>query len=338
MEKNQDNGTILPKYDLKGWIKAFVLGIFIGLAVIVPGVSGSTVAIMFGLYAAMLYAIGNVTKDFKRCIKFLIPIGVGLVIGFIGGFVLVKILLEKYIFVVICLFVGLMLGASPALLNEIKGERVSAKRVILMIAGVAIPLAVGAISVYLEPPVLTEIEGASQAFTSYPWYRYLLYLPLGFVIAATQLIPGLSATAITMALGQFKPIMDSVSFSYWRENPHFVIPFLGLMLCLGAGLVIGLVVISKLFSRLIAKHKGSTFFFVVGLSFGSIASMFLNPDIVQIYFNWGHGKFSAIEFAVGIILLAVGLIGSALLTKYGLVHEAASKESAEANDEKKENE
>ena len=67
MEKNQDNGTILPKYDLKGWIKAFVLGIFIGLAVIVPGVSGSTVAIMFGLYAAMLYAIGNVTKDFKRC-------------------------------------------------------------------------------------------------------------------------------------------------------------------------------------------------------------------------------------------------------------------------------
>ena len=122
------------------------------------------------------------------------------------------------------------------------------------------------------------------------------------------------------------------------ENPHFVIPFLGLMLCLGAGLVIGLVVISKFFSRLIAKHKGSTFFFVVGLSFGSIASMFLNPDIVQIYFNWGHGKFSAIEFAVGIILLAVGLIGSVLLTKYGLVHEAASKESDEANDEKKENE
>ena len=334
MEKNQDSGTILPKYDLKGWIKAFILGIFIGLAVIVPGVSGSTVAIMFGLYAAMLYAIGNITKDFKRCIKFLIPIGVGLVVGFIGGFLLVKILLEKYIFVVICLFVGLMIGASPALLNEIKGERVSAKRVILMIAGVAIPLAVGAISVYLDPPALTEIEGASQAFTSYPWYRFVLYLPLGFVIAATQLIPGLSATAIMMALGQFKPIMDSVSFSYILENPAFI----GLMLCLAAGLVIGLVVISKIFSSLIAKHKGSTFFFVVGLSFGSIASMFLNPDIVQIYFNWGHGKFSAIELAVGILLIAAGLIGSALLTKYGLVHEAVSKDSAEDNEEKKENE
>lgn len=325
MEKNRDNEMTLPKYDAKGWLKAFILGIFIGLAVIVPGVSGSTVAIMFGLYAAMLYAIGNVTKDFKACIKFLIPIGIGVVIGFGGGFVLVKLLLEKYIFVIICLFVGLMIGASPALLNEIKGERASGKRVLLMIIGVAIPLAVGAISVYLDPPALTDIEGASQAFTSYPWYRFVLYVPLGFVIAATQLIPGLSATAITMALGQFKPIMDSVSFSYILENPAFIL----LMLCLGAGLVLGLVVISKFFSRLIAKHKGSTFFFVVGLSFGSIASMFLNPDIVQIYFNWGHGKFSAVEFIIGIALLAVGLTGSALLTKYGLVHESASKDTAE---------
>ena len=316
-ENKSEASVELKPYNLKGWIKAFVLGIFIGLAVIVPGVSGSTVAIMFGLYASMLYAIGNILSDFKRCVKFLIPIGIGAVIGFGAGFLLVQMLLEKYIFVVICLFVGLMIGASPALLNEIKGERIGAVRIILMIIGVLVPLGVGALSVYLDPPVLTEVEGASQAFAEIPWYMFLAYIPLGFLVSATQLIPGLSATAILMALGQFKPIMDSVHLDYILEHPAFI----GLMLCLAGGFAVGLIVISRIFSKLIAWRRAATFCFVVGLSFGSIGSMFLNPDIVQVYFNWAHGSFSIIEFIVGIVLLAVGLTGSILLTRYGLVHD-----------------
>jgi putative membrane protein len=295
-----------------------VLGLFIGLAVIIPGVSGSTVAIMFGLYASLLYAIGNIFKDFKKCVKFLIPIGIGAVIGFAAGFLLVQLLLEKYIFVVICLFVGLMIGASPALLNEIKGESISGIRILLMVIGVIIPLGIGALSVYLDPPALIEVEGASEAFTSFPWYLFLLYVPLGVLISATQLIPGLSATAIMMALGQFKPIMDSVHLDYILANPAFI----ALMLCLVGGFGIGLIIISKAFSKLLAWRRAATFYFVIGLSFGSIASMFLNPDIVQVYFNWGHGGFSVIELIVGIILLGVGLTGSALLTRYGLIHES----------------
>lgn len=323
----ENNSVELKPYTAKSWIKAFVLGLFIGLAVIIPGVSGSTVAIMFGLYASLLYAIGNIFKDFKNCVKFLIPIGIGAVIGFAAGFLLVQLLLEKYIFVVICLFVGLMIGASPALLNEIKGESISGIRILLMVIGVIIPLGIGALSVYLDPPALIEVEGASEAFTSFPWYLFLLYVPLGVLISATQLIPGLSATAIMMALGQFKPIMDSVHLDYILANPAFI----ALMLCLVGGFGIGLIIISKAFSKLLAWRRAATFYFVIGLSFGSIASMFLNPDIVQVYFNWGHGGFSVIELIVGIILLGVGLTGSALLTRYGLIHE--SNENNNSNQE-----
>jgi putative membrane protein len=323
----ENNSVELKPYTAKSWIKAFVLGLFIGLAVIIPGVSGSTVAIMFGLYASLLYAIGNIFKDFKNCVKFLIPIGIGAVIGFAAGFLLVQLLLEKYIFVVICLFVGLMIGASPALLNEIKGESISGIRILLMVIGVIIPLGIGALSVYLDPPALIEVEGASEAFTSFPWYLFLLYVPLGVLISATQLIPGLSATAIMMALGQFKPIMDSVHLDYILANPAFI----ALMLCLVGGFGIGLIIISKAFSKLLAWRRAATFYFVIGLSFGSIASMFLNPDIVQVYLNWGHGGFSVIELIIGIILLGVGLTGSALLTRYGLIHE--SNENNNSNQE-----
>lgn len=324
----ESNNTELKPYTLRTWIKAFILGIFIGLAVIVPGVSGSTVAIMFGLYASMLYAIGNIFGDFKRCIKFLIPIGIGAVIGFAAGFLLVQLLLEKYIFVVICLFVGLMIGASPALLNEIKGEKITAVRVLLVILGILVPIGIGALSVVLDPPALIETEGASEAFTAFPWYMFLLYIPLGILVAATQLIPGLSATAILMAFGQFKPIMDSVHLDYILANPAFI----GLMLCMVGGFGVGLIIISRIFSKLIAWRKAGTFCFVVGLSFGSIASMFLNPDIVQVYFNWGHGEFSILEFLLGIELLIVGLIVSGLLTRYGLIHESDSNKQTDNNE------
>ena len=331
-EKEGVHSVELPRYDLRTWIKAFILGLFIGLAVIIPGVSGSTVAIMFGLYAALLYAIGNILEDFRRCVKFLIPIGIGVVIGFGAGFLLIQLLLEKYIFVIVCLFVGLMIGASPALLREIKGERASIIRIILMIIGVLIPLAIGASGAitFLLDPTVSE-EGASQAFTAFPWYLFVLYVPLGILVSATQLIPGLSATAIMMSFGQFKPIMDSVHLDYILENPAFI----GLMLCLGGGFVIGLIIVSKLFSKIIAWRRAATFYFVVGLSFGSIGSMFFNSDMAEVYYSWGNGGFSTVELIIGIVLLAAGLIGSLLLTKYELIHDSNKNDNikGEKNDE-----
>ena len=76
----------------------FLLGIFIGLAVIIPGVSGSAIAMMLGLYTAMLYALGNILSDFKRCVSFLLPLLLGAIIGFGAGFVAIKLLFEKFLF------------------------------------------------------------------------------------------------------------------------------------------------------------------------------------------------------------------------------------------------
>ncbi len=52
-----------------------ILGFFIGLAVIVPGVSGSAVAIVFKLYEKLLYALGSFFRKFKTSLLFLLPIG-----------------------------------------------------------------------------------------------------------------------------------------------------------------------------------------------------------------------------------------------------------------------
>lgn len=299
----------LKKHDTKSFVLALLLGVFIGLAVIVPGVSGSTVAIIFGMYAALLYAIGNIFNDFRRCLLYLIPIGIGAVAGFVGGFLVIQKIFGKYMFTVVCLFAGLMVGAIPALTAEIKGERASLGRGALMALGVLIPICVGAVSILLGSATVGE-----ESFSAFPAYLFLLYIPLGVVVSATQIVPGLSATAILMACGQFKPILNSLHLDYILENPAV----LGLYLCIGGGFLGGMVIISRIFSKIIEKRRAATFFLVVGLSFGSIISMFLNPDMWEIYTLWAAGKSPVGDLISGGLLGALGFVASFLLTKYEL--------------------
>ncbi len=314
MKKKINDGAIdcpIEKHTPKSFLLALLLGVFIGLAIIVPGVSGSTVAIIFGMYAALLYAIGNILGDFVRCVKYLFPIGIGAVIGFLGGFLVIQRVFEPYMFQLVCLFAGLMIGAVPAITAEVKGEKRSAARVALLCVGFAVPLAVSIVSIILSK---SASLGGTEGFANIPPYLFLLYVPLGAVVSATQIIPGLSATAILMACGQFGPILGSLHLDYILENPAFI----GLMLCLVGGFAVGIVLISRMFSKLIEKKRAATFFFVTGLSLGSIASMFLNSDMWEIYEGWQVGGFSEAGFLVGAMLLIIGFVCSFLLTRYEL--------------------
>ena len=308
VKNTQTNECPISKHTPKSFFAAFVLGIVIGLAIIVPGVSGSTVAIMFGMYAALLYAIGNIFNDFKRCLAYLIPIGIGAAIGFIGGFLVIQKVFGKYMLAVVCLFAGLMCGAVPAITNEVRGEKRTPYRLLLSALGFLIPIGIGAVSI-----VLGGESAATESFASFPAHLFVLYVPLGIAVSATQIIPGLSATAILMACGQFAPILNSLHLDYILENPAV----LGLYVCIGSGFLGGLVLVSRIFSKIIAKHRAPAFFLVVGLSLGSIASMFLNNDMWEIYTTWSeHGN--PLSLVVAVVLFVVGFVLSSLLTRYEL--------------------
>ncbi len=313
--------NLLKKHDSKSFLKAFILGIIIGLAIIVPGISGSTVAIIFGMYAALLYAIGNILTDFKRCVAYLFPIAIGVVIGFLGGFLVVQRFFGEYTFILICLFAGLMIGAIPAILAEIEGEKRTPLRFILLGLGVLVPVAVSAVSILLGDG--NASSAADATFTDFPASLFILYVPLGILVAATQVIPGLSATAILMAFGQFKPILNSLHLDYILANPIVLL----LYFCIGMGFLGGLVIVSKLFSKLIEKHRGAAFFFVVGLSFGSIVTMFFNLDTWEIYNEWAVSGVYVTSVIIGAVLAIVGFACSFPLTKYELKKNKEKEES-----------
>ena len=290
--------------DGKAAFKGGVLGFFIGLAVIVPGVSGSTVAILFRLYEKLLYALGNIFKKFKKCARFLFPIAVGLVVGLLIGFFAVQNLVELVPFAVVGLFAGLMLGAFPAVSREIRGEKITPWRAALFALGLALPVVFGTVSALC----FSEGGGPEQLQA----YHYILFVVLGAAIAVTQLVPGLSASALLMAAGYFSYLLDSVHLSYWAENPLIFAVYA----CLAVGFIAGLIGFSRALSGLLSRFRAPSFFAVCGLSLGSAAAMFFNPEMYAVYQSWASGGVAWLDLCLGIALFAAGLFVAYKFSRY----------------------
>lgn len=299
----------LIKYNKKTWCKSALLGFFIGLAVIVPGISGSTVAIIFKLYDQFLYAVGNLFKQFKKCFTFLLPIGLGLLVGVLIGFITVKKLLEILPFAIVCLFAGLMCGAFPAVKDELNGAERTPKRYVLFLIGLCVPVLLGCFSAITAGHTQS---GDMDKFSSVEWWHFILALLIGAVVGITQIVPGLSASAFLMAVGWFSALMSSVSMTYWQANPAIFVVYAGL----GVGFLLGLFFFSKLMTYLFARARHTTYSLIVGLSLGSILSMFCNGDIVEVYANWAQNGAQLLDIVLGIALFAVGVVGAYLLVKY----------------------
>ncbi len=307
----------LIKYNKKTWCKSGLLGFFIGLAVIVPGISGSTVAIIFKLYDQFLYALGNLFKKFKQCFLFLLPIGLGIVLGVALGFIAVQQLIDLLPFAIVCLFAGLMCGAFPAVKDELKGAKPTPLRIGLFCAGVLIPVALGAVSAFLGGGT------GGDAFASVQWWHVLLAVLVGMVVGLTQIVPGLSASAFLMAVGWFGSIVSSVHLTYWQANPAVLLVYGGL----AVGFLIGIFGFSKLLTNLFARARHTSYSMIVGLSLGSILSMFCNGDIVETYLSWSNGSaaYPTLDILLGVVLFAVGVVGAYLLVRYQRKKDAAAK-------------
>lgn len=320
----------LIKYNKKTWCKSALLGFFIGLAVIVPGISGSTVAIIFKLYDQFLYAVGNLFKKFKACFLFLLPIGIGLVAGFLLGLIGVQKLLEVNMFAIVCLFAGLMVGAFPAVKDEIKGAEFTAKRVVLFVVGLIIPVLMGGMSALntaesMKTQEMASMQTAQDIFAKVQVWQVILAVVFGFIVGITQIVPGLSASAFLMTVGWYNGLMSSVSMTYWKSNFAIFFVYAGL----GVGFLLGLFSFSKLLTHLFHVARHTSYCIIVGLSLGSIISMFCNGDIINVYLHWAKNGVVAMDIVFGVALFAIGCVGAYLLVRYQRKKDAESTELKE---------
>lgn len=266
-------------------IKGFILG----ATNLIPGVSGGTMAITLGIYNQLIKIISHITKNIKKNLAFLIPIGIGMVLAILTLSKAISYSLEHFLFATILFFIGAILGGTPMLLNKVKGKKVRLSYILIFILTFSFVIA------------LTLIAGDNEvSLEALNIFGYIKIFLVGVVAAATMVIPGISGSAMMMTLGYYGPILgvvkDLTNFSNLGHNLSIIIPF-------GLGVVIGILLIAKLIEYLLKKYETKTYYAILGFVFSSVISI-----IIQNFFMGEDVTVPIIEFIIGVILFIAGFI------------------------------
>ena len=234
------------------FIKELFKGIIIGIANIIPGVSGGTLAVSMGIYDKIISAVTHLFKKPKESIRTLIPYGIGAVAGIIGLSFIIEWLFLNYPLPTNLFFIGLILGTTPSLFKTACSKE---KFKIKYLAFTIICFLIGISLVFLEKN-LTQSNFSNS-------YNFLYLVLCGFLMSAGVVIPGVSSTLILMLLGVYNAYLASISSLF--------IPFL-LPLCIG--LFAGSIFFMKLTQTLLNKFYEPTFFSIIGFTLGSILVLY----------------------------------------------------------------
>ena len=270
--------------------KQILAGFLIGLAVIVPGISGATIAIMFKIYNNILDAIASINKNFKKSMIYLLPIGVGGILGILMGFIFIKELLKVIPFAITTLFGGLILGSIFSLIPENK----KAGKIFLVV-GIICPIILCLISFF-----------HNEMSLKLNYYLIFYYVIVGSIVASTQYIPGCSASVFLMSIGLFTPLITNFNLNIIINNKAYLLIYCLLFL----GFVIGALFYAKLINKFINILGAKANYLFLGLSIGSFVSIFINYDMVLIYKDWYYNSIKIFDLLLGISLFIVGVMAS----------------------------
>lgn len=254
-------GVVSKDNPVKIGLINFIKGFILGIANVIPGVSGGTMAVSMGLYELILSSIGNFFKDIKGNFIKLLPIILGILVAIVSTSKLVTYALTNYKAQTLCLFIGLIFVGVSLIMKKIKGKGSKINYLIFFIVFFFV------ISLNFLKTGLIEIS-----FTNMGIIDYLLLLVMGFIASSAMVIPGISGSFILMVLGYYDKIIYTIStitdFSKLGSNLLILVPF-------GIGVIIGIVFMAKLITNLIKKYETKTYFAIMGFVLSSVVVLLL---------------------------------------------------------------
>jgi len=252
------------------WAKDLFVGLLIGVANIIPGVSGGTIALSMGVYDKIISAVTNIFKDFKKSVLTLIPYGIGAVAGIACLSFLIEFMFKVYPMQTSLAFCGLILGGLPSILKKIKGEKITIERAAVFLILFALVAAV---------PFLGG--GRSNASLSISAILVIKLFFVGIVASATMVIPGVSGSMILMLMGYYEPVIETINAfikAVLSFNIEGIISTCAILIPFGIGILLGIFLIAKIIEWLFLKFKTPTFFGITGLILASPVAVLANVN------------------------------------------------------------
>lgn len=255
--------------------KNILKGMLIGLANIIPGVSGGTLAVSMGLYDKIIHCISHFFSDIVKNLLFLLPILLGMGIAIVASSFGIDFLFETFPLQTNLLFIGLILGSLPAIYKKVRsrsikvGYLVSALLFFAVVVGMALLNGANAREKVIVPGV-GEI---------------LLLFLIGVLASATMVVPGVSGSMMLLVLGYYNPILRTIqefviALVHWdwaaMAGTFFIlIPF-------GIGVVVGIIVIAKIIEVVFDKFPMYAYWAIMGLLIASPVAILMVGSFSEI--------------------------------------------------------
>lgn len=234
------------------YINVSFKGICVGGSMAVPGVSGGSMAMILGIYDKLISAVGSFHKGVKRNILFLGMFCIG---GFFGLWLFAKpltMLIEQYPMPTLYFFMGAVAGGLPLMFKNAQVKVISCKAIVYPVLGFLFVFLISLL------PEGYFVAGGKQGFT-----LWLMLLFAGLVSAAALVLPGISVSYVLLLLGMYHETMNAVH--------ELLIAYL---FPLGTGLIVGILLITKLLEKAMKHHPQPTYLIIIGFVFGSVLELF----------------------------------------------------------------
>ncbi len=267
-------------------------GVVIGLANLIPGVSGGTMMVSMGIYDTLIGCITHLFKQFRQSVMTLLPYALGMALAIVFGAVGLKAAFARFPLPTNTLFIGLILGSVPMILKEMKGQKTGLPGAIAFIALFALVVGLK----------LAEADNTVEITLSVG--EVIKLFALGCIASATMVIPGVSGSMILKTLGYYEPIVtgavaglvSALGAGDWALIGHQA----AILLPFGIGVVVGIFAIAKLIEALLARWKGVTYCAIMGMVVASPVVILMDGSIYAGLNGW--------TIAAGIVSLALGCL------------------------------
>ncbi len=255
------------------FLNLMIKGMVMSVSQLIPGVSGSTIAIILGIYDRLLEAINHIWKDFKRHAYVLSAVCLGAVVGIVVFARGIQWLLEQYPIPLGLFFIGVILGGAPLMYQKSKETtHLRLSNWLFFIIGFAIVVLMG-----------MEIDSSSPAITEVSWLSWIHLFVGGIVFAVALILPGISGSFMLLVLGLYQTLIDAAA----DMNIAVLIP-------IGLGTIAGTILTARIIEWLLRTYPQPAYLLILGFILGSI---------LEIFPGWPIG---ITQWAVSIVVFVTG--------------------------------
>jgi putative membrane protein len=261
-------------------LKLIGIGIILGISNVIPGVSGGTMAVVFGVYDNI---IEDITLNIKKILfdwKFLLPLIIGLIVGILLFSKLITYLFTNYSVLTNWFFMGLIAGSIPLLFTKIQSSVPKETKFPLVssIFSFIFAITLMIVMLFINP----EMAKNTVPQTLFSLSLAIKLVVTGAIAAIAMIIPGISGSFFMLIIGMYTTVIAAIS------DLH-----ISLLISVAIGVIIGLLGGARFIRFVMSKVPTQTYGAIMGLIIGSI---------VVIYPGLGNG----IQFPLSLAIFFTG--------------------------------